>query len=58
MEKKKTFALRINQDLMDAVEKWAADDFRSTNGQLEWIINNALKNAKRIKNVTDDESNT
>jgi hypothetical protein len=49
MAKKKTFALRINQELMDAVEKWAADDFRSTNGQLEWIIHNALKNANRLK---------
>lgn len=49
MAKKKTFALRINQELMDAVEKWAADDFRSANGQLEWIIHNALKNANRLK---------
>jgi hypothetical protein len=35
--------------MLDAVEKWAADDFRSINGQLEWIISNALKNAKRLK---------
>ena len=55
MAKKKTFALRINQDMMEAVEKWAADDFRSINGQLEWIIHNALKDAKRIKkNIEDD----
>ena len=47
MSKKKTFALRINPEMMEAVEKWAADDFRSINGQLEWIIHNALKNAKR-----------
>jgi hypothetical protein len=43
MTKKKSFVLRINQEMMDAVEKWAADDFRSANGQLEWIIHNALK---------------
>ncbi len=49
MAKKKTFALRINQEIMDALEKWAADDFRSINGQLEWIVHNALKNAKRLK---------
>ena len=55
MTKKKTFALRINQDLMDAVERWAADDFRSTNGQLEWIIYNALKNAKRLKTDSEKE---
>lgn len=49
MTKKKTFVLRVNPEMLDAVEKWAADDFRSINGQLEWIISNALKNAKRLK---------
>ncbi len=49
MAKKKTFVLRINPEEMASVEKWAADDFRSINGQLEWIIHNALKNAKRLK---------
>jgi hypothetical protein len=49
MTKKKTFALRIDNAVLTAVEKWAADDFRSTNGQLEWIIYKALKDAKRIK---------
>ena len=49
MAKKKTFVLRINPETMNAVEKWAADDFRSINGQIEWIIHNALKNAKRLK---------
>ena len=47
MPKKKTFALRINPEVMEAVEKWAADEFRSTNGQLEWIISKALKEAGR-----------
>ena len=49
MPKKKPFVLRIDQDTLEAVEKWAADEFRSTNGQLEWIINNALKEAGRTK---------
>ena len=50
---KKSFALRINSEILAAVEKWAADEFRSTNGQLEWIIHKALKDAKRLKkNVT------
>lgn len=53
MAKKKSFVLRINPEMMDAVERWAADDFRSTNGQLEWIIHNALKNARRLKNEPD-----
>lgn len=55
MAKKKTFALRINQEMMDAIEKWAADDFRSINGQLEWIIHNALKEAKRLKKNQEDD---
>lgn len=47
---KKSFVLRVDSDLLSAVEKWAADEFRSVNGQLEWIINDALKRHKRAKN--------
>jgi hypothetical protein len=46
---KKSFALRVDEELLNAVEKWAADEFRSTNGQLEWIISKALKDAGRLK---------
>lgn len=49
MAEKKAFALRIDTELLKAVEKWGADEFRSTNGQLEWIINKALKESGRIK---------
>ena len=49
MTKKKVFALRIDGEVLSAVEKWASDYLRSTNGQLEWIIYQALKEAKRIK---------
>ena len=55
MAKKKSFVLRVNPETMQAVEKWAADDFRSINGQLEWIIHNALKNAKRLKKKEGNE---
>jgi hypothetical protein len=48
MAKKKPFALRLDEDMMKAIEKWAADDFRSTNGQLEWIIHQSLKKAGRL----------
>jgi len=54
MSKKKTFVLRVKPETMEAVEKWAADDFRSINGQLEWIIHNALKDAKRIKKNVEE----
>lgn len=43
MAKKKAFALRVNEDMMKAIEKWAADEFRSTNGQIEWMLNDLLK---------------
>lgn len=45
-KKTKSFVLRIDSETMDAIERWAADEFRSTNGQLQWIINEALKNTK------------
>jgi len=51
MAKKKAFVLRVEPELMAQIEQWAADEFRSTNGQLEWIIHNALKNAKRLPKV-------
>ena len=46
---KKKFVLRIDEDLYEAVEKWAADEFRSVNGQLEWIIYQKIKEARRLK---------
>lgn len=47
MSKKKAFALRLNEDMLKAIEKWAADEFRSTNGQIEWVLMKSLKDAKR-----------
>ena len=47
-KKTKNFILRIDSDTMDAIEAWAADEFRSTNGQLQWIITEALRKAKRL----------
>lgn len=47
--KKKNFVLRIDEATYEALEKWAADEFRSVNGQLEWIIARALKEHKRLK---------
>jgi hypothetical protein len=56
MAKKKPFVLRLNPETLEAVEKWAADEFRSTNGQFEWIIDKALKDSGRIntkKNIKE-----
>lgn len=49
MAQKKPFVLRLDPEVMKAVEKWASDEFRSTNGQLEWIVSKALKDAGRLK---------
>lgn len=51
----KSFVLRIDAKTMDALEKWAADEFRSTNGQLQWIIAEALRRSGRLKK--DKKSN-
>ena len=47
-ENTKNFVLRLDAKTMDAVEKWAADEFRSIKGQIQWIINEALKKNKRM----------
>jgi hypothetical protein len=57
MAKKKAFALRINEDMMKAIEKWAADEFRSTNGQIEWMLNESLKKAKRSPKKKPTDTN-
>ena len=49
MADKKPFVLRLDAELLKAVEKWASDEFRSTNGQLEWIVTKALKESGRMK---------
>lgn len=48
MSKRKSFVLRIDPETYKQIEKWADDEFRSVNGQLEWIINKGLKDAKRL----------
>jgi hypothetical protein len=47
MAEKKKFLLRIDSNLYAALEKWAADDLRSINAQIEFILTNAVKNAGR-----------
>lgn len=48
-DKSKSFILRVDSETMNAIEAWAADEFRSTNGQIQWILNEALKKAGRLK---------
>jgi hypothetical protein len=53
---KKTFVLRVDEDTFKAIEKWASDEFRSVNGHLEWLIDKALKDAKRRKRTSPTEA--
>ena len=55
MAKKKAFALRVNEDMIKAIEKWASDEFRSTNGQIEWMLQKCLKDAKREPKKKEDK---
>ena len=50
MAKKKSFILRVDPKLHDALRKWADDDLRSINAQTEYILRLALKKAGRLKN--------
>ncbi len=55
MSSKKNFVLRIDETIYQALEKWAADEFRSVNGQIEWIIHQQLKEAGRLKEVKENK---
>ena len=52
----KSFVLRIDAATMEALEGWAADEFRSINGQLQWIIADALRRSGRLKKPRPGDS--
>ena len=55
----KSFVLRVDAATMDALERWADDEFRSINGQLQWIIADALRRSgrlKKAKNASQDKA--
>lgn len=47
MAERKSFLLRIDRDVLDAVQRWANDDLRSLNGQIEFLLRRALREAGR-----------
>lgn len=47
MAEKKAFVLRVNPEIIKEIEYWAADEFRSTNGQIEYLLNKALAERKK-----------
>jgi hypothetical protein len=58
MSEKKPFVLRIDPEKLKALEKWAADEFRSTNGQIEYILDQALKKSGRWKMKSENNKSS
>lgn len=52
MAKKKAFALRVSEPVMQAMQRWADDDIRSLNAQIEWVLREALKKSRRLRSET------
>lgn len=55
-ETKKPFVLRISPELLTALEKWAADEFRSVNGQIEFLLHDALRKNKRLLKKAEENN--
>ncbi len=53
MSERKAFLLRIDPKVLDAVQRWADDDLRSLNAQIEFLLRRALRDAGRLKEGTD-----
>ena len=53
MSERKPFLLRIDRDVLDAVQRWADDDLRSLNGQIEFLLRRALRESGREKGNED-----
>ena len=54
MANKKKFLLRIDEDIYAALEKWAADELRSVNGQIEYLLKDLLKKTGRLKETLEE----
>ena len=58
MSERKPFLLRIDREVLDAVQRWADDDLRSLNGQIEFLLREALRNANRLKKQPADQDSS
>ena len=58
MADKKAFVLRIDENVYKSLEKWAADEFRSVNGQIEWLLQTQLKAVGRLKGESESKGKT
>ena len=55
MPKKKAFALRLSEEIFEAVSRWADDDLRSANAQIEYLLREALRRAGRLPRPKQDD---
>ena len=59
MGERKPFLLRIDREVLDAVQRWADDDLRSLNGQIEFLVRRALQeNGRDVKRARKDRGST
>lgn len=56
MVNRKAFALRLKEEVFVEVEKWAKEEYRSTNGQIEWMLTKMLKDAQRMPLKNDNKN--
>jgi len=52
---RKPFLIRIDREVLDAVQRWAADDLRSLNAQIEFVLRRALRDAGRLRPAGGEE---
>ena len=55
MAEKKAYPLRINAEVLDAIQRWADDELRSLNAQIEYVLRDALRKNGRMKKADDNE---
>ena len=55
MAKKKAYPLRINEDILSAMQKWSEDELRSMNAQIEYVLRDALRKAGRYQKTKGSE---
>ena len=58
MAERKSFLIRVDRDVLDAVQRWANDDLRSLNGQIEFLLRHALRDAGRVSKPARADRNT
>ena len=58
MAEKKAYPLRISADVLNAAQRWADDDLRSLNAQIEYVLREALRKTGRLPKASEDKKET